>query len=167
MKIKYVLDKAEAKRKGYRKNSRGTYINKSVLDKYYEQGYLDLPGSKYCAEERKQAGEKLAQDYYLSHYNNLKSPILTVNIIPTTGESGMDVALFFQDRYINAVKHIPYEFWPVVRLVCIEDKELRGDGEVDKNTLRSKNSIFYKKMLLNLGLDRLFKFYSKKIKKSS
>ncbi|MCQ2734686.1 MAG: DUF6456 domain-containing protein [Alphaproteobacteria bacterium] len=167
MKIKYVIDKAEAKRKGYHKNSRGTYINKSVLDKYYEQGYLDLSGSEYCAEDRKQAGERLAHDYYLSHYNSLKSPILAVNIIPTTGESGMDVAMFFRERYINALRHVPYEFWPVVRLVCIEDKELKGDDECEKKTLRSKNSIFYKKMLLNLGLDRLFKFYSKKIEKSS
>ena len=167
MKIKYIINKEEAKRKGYQKNSRGTYSRKSVLDKYYECGYLDLPGSLYSAEERKLAGEKLAQDFYLSHYNNLKSPILNVNIIPTTGESGIDVSMYFQDRYIEAVKHVPYELWPIVRLVCIEDKELKGDDLCEKKTLRSKNSVFYKKMLLNLGLDRLFKFYSKKTKKSS
>lgn len=167
MKIKYVINKAEAKRKGYEKHSSGTYLKKSVLDKYYECGYLDLPNSKHSAEERKSAGEKLAHDYFLAHYNNVKSPILHVHIIPTTGSAGQDAALFYQERYLKAVQCIPHEFWPYVRQVCVEDKELTGEQSFPKQSLKNKNSVYYQKMLLNLGLDRLLEFYSKKIKKSS
>jgi len=167
MKIKYAISKAEAKRKGYEKHSSGTYLKKSVLDRYYEGGYLDLPNSKYSAEERKNAGEMLAHDYFLAHYNNVKSPVLYVNIIPTTGDNGQDASLFYQERYMEAVKSIPHEFWPHVRKVCVEDKELTGEQNYPKQSLKNKNSIYYQKMLLNLGLDRLLDFYAKKIKKSS
>lgn len=167
MKIKYVISQSEAKRKGYQKHANGTYLKKTVLDKYYECGYLDLPNSKYSAEERKNAGEMLAHDYYLAHYNNVKSPILYVHIIPTTGDAGQDASLFYQDRYLKAVKSIPYEFWPCVRQVCVEDKELTGEDGVPKQSLKNKNCVYYQKMLLNLGLDRLLDFYAKKIKKNT
>lgn len=167
MRAKNVISKEEAIRRGYKKTKQGTYYKRTVLDKYYEQGYLDLPHSKYSADERKKAGEMLAHDFYMGHYNTLKSPILHMEIIPTTGTKGIDASMVFQDRYLSAVKNIPYEFWPTVRKVCIEDEELVGQIDEPKQSLRNKQSVYYQKMLLNLGLDRLLKFYLKNFKKNS
>lgn len=167
MKHKKSLSGINKQQKNNKKETGRTYLHKTVLDKYYEGGYLDNANSKYDAEDRKNAGLMLAYDFYMAHYNNLKSPILDSEIIPTTGITGQDAALYFQSRYINAVKSVPREFWPSVRKVCIEDKELIGELEGDRQSLRNKNSVYYQKMLLNHGLDRLFEFYTKKIKKSS
>ena len=65
------------------------------------------------------------------------------------------------------MKSIPHEFWEVVRVVCIENKEISSDNEIPIRTLLSKNNIYHKKVLLSLGLERLVKFYLKKNKKSS
>lgn len=154
-------------RKGYVKNNDGVVCRKTVLERYYDKGYLDLPNSCYSAKDRKSVGERLALDYYLGQPQSIKS--IDFSMVKISG--GADVLperrLLYRERYLKAMQAVPREFWPSVRRVCIEDKKLLCDEVVDKSSLKNKNNSYYQKMLLNLGLERLIEFYLKKNKKSS
>ena len=158
------ISKENAIKKGYRKRRDGGLYKLSVLEKYYENGVLELKGSKFSAEDRKIAGERLLKDFYLGNYNNLKS----ISLIKTNSNySCREDALIYKERYIKAIQSIPTEFWPVVRSVCIEDKELKADKNIIKHSLLSKQVVYHLKSLLVLGLERLVKFYFQKNEKSS
>lgn len=165
--IKKNTLKGEVLRKGYVRNNDGIVCHKTVLERYYERGYLDLPSSCYSAEDRKSVGERLANDYYLGLPYHLKSVDLSAVNIPTTGEYLSERKIFYHERYLNAMECIPREFRAAVRRVCLEDKKLISDEVVDKKSLKNKNISYHQKMLLNMGLERLIEFYLKKNKKSS
>jgi hypothetical protein len=163
---KKYITKAEARKKGYVRRNDGIFYRKNVLEKYYENGYLHLPNSPFGDADRKRAGELLARDFYLGHYNKLQSINFTIEIRGTS-DSDREESLFHQERYIHAIRCIPQEFWGVIRQVCIDDQELKGDVTAARQSLLSKQSVYHQKMLLCLGLDRLIKFYLQKNKKSS
>lgn len=152
---------------GYRIDKDGKLRRDNVLERYYRHGFLELPNSPFSAEKRKKAGEILARDYYLGNYRNLQSVKFYESNIPTTGDAGIEISLYYKNRYLNAMKSVPYEFWPVLYRVCIEDKKLTTEEEKTEKKLKDKNNIFHQKMLLTLGLERLLKYYLKKNKKSS
>ena len=139
----------------------------TVLEKYFKRGYLELPHSRFSAEDRKRAGEMLAGDFYRGQYKNIRALQIYADHIPTTGTWDEDFAIYYREKYFAAVKSIPREFWPSVRRVCIEDKMLKCEAEVSGSRLKNKNSIYFQKMLLNMGLERLVEHYLKKNKKSS
>jgi hypothetical protein len=132
---------------------------KPILQIYYEAGYLGIINSKFSPEDRKRAGEMLAQDYYLGNYNSLqKSRFIPINI-RTTGEWTREKSLFFKERYLRAIKTLPTEFWTIVRRVCVEDLPILS---VETSGTMRKYDIYHQKILLNYGLDRLIYFYYKK-----
>ena len=141
--------------------------HKTPLERYYERGDLDLPNSKFSAEDRKTAGEMLAYDFYRGHHKNIQALQIFADHIPTTGEQGEDIALEYRERYLRAVQSIPREFWPAVRRVCIEEQLLKSEDDSEGSQLKNKNNIYFQKMLLKLGLERLIEYYLKKNKKSS
>lgn len=141
--------------------------NKTVLQRYCERGFLDLPHSKFSAEDRKKAGEMLAFDFYMGQYQNIQAVQIRCCHIPTTGNEVYENRLFYRDRYLRAMKYVPREFWPSVRRVCVEDKILKSEAGECSTQLQYRNSTYFQKMLLNLGLERLIEFYLQKNKKSS
>ncbi|MDO4161870.1 MAG: hypothetical protein Q4D80_02550 [Pseudomonadota bacterium] len=150
------ISKEEALKKGYKHRVDGGYYKQSVLDKYYEKGYLELKNSKFSAADRKRAGERLCKDYYLGDYGNLQSvPLLRI----CGGSSDREEALIYKERYLSAMKSIPSEFWPMVRIVCIEDKEIELDKNIIRQSLLGKQMIYCFKVFLTLGLERLVKYY--------
>ena len=162
-----VISKIEAKRRGYIKDENGNYRKSTVLEKYLKEGYLHLPNSTFSDEDRKRVGERLAYDYYMGNFGRIRSVNIAEIRTGTRGSEGLDNSLVFRERFLRAAQSIPYEFWPYVRQVCIDNKEIKGDLSIPQKGLRNKNSIYYKKMLLNLGLERLVKHYLQKNKKSS
>ena len=158
------ISKEEALKKGYRRRRGGGLYKPSVLEKYLENGDLELQNSPFSAEDRKRAGEHLAKDFYLGNYNKLQSVSL---LKIASGNNGRDDALISKEAYLNAIKRIPNEFWPAVRIVCIEDKELKADKNIIPHSLRSKQIVFHLKSLLVLGLERLVKYYLQKNEKSA
>lgn len=161
------ISKEEAKKRGYVKRKEGGYYKMSVLEKYCAAGYLNLPDSPYTDEDRMRAGLRLAKDYYLGNFNNLQSVKLFLVRISSSRESGREAALFFNERYLKAVRAVPPEFWQAVRTVCVEDKELTVAKEVKQGTLLYKQCSYHRKMLLCLGLERLVKFYFQKNQKKT
>lgn len=162
-----TMSEKTAKRRGYVRDKNGIWRKRTVLEKYFEEGYLNLPESPFTAEQRKCAGELLLQDYYLGNYYRIKSVKMSKVAIKSTGNSGEEESLFYKERYFKAMKYVPYEFWNIVYRVCIEDATLNDKKEKYDKSLQNKYKIFYLKMLLCHGLDRLVNFYSQKIEKSS
>ena len=165
--VKITTDKKVLLERGYNLDAKGRLRRYSVLERYYKQGYLELQGSPFSAEKRKKAGEILARDYYLGNYKNLQSVKFYESNIPSTGDVGIEIALYYKNKYLKAMKSVPYEFWPVLYQVCIEDKSLSSEKEKNENKLKDKNNVFHLKMLLVLGLERLLRYYLQKNKKSS
>ena len=139
----------------------------SVLEKYLKKGWLDMPTSNFCSEDRKMVGEWLARDYFLGGYNTVKSIDLSKENISSTNPILCEETIFYRKRYLEAAKSIPIEFWPYVRSVCIENKELKGDETVAPQSLINKHCVYLHKSLLNMGLNRLIQHYLQKKKKSS
>ena len=133
----------------------------SVLERYYRYGYLDMIDSQFNGADRKTAGELLAKDYYLGNYDGLKGMRWYHEHIVTTGEYNREQAMYYKERYLRAMKHVPEEFWAVVRRVCIEDAPLVGHFPAAQTVL-NRHAVYHQKMLLNHGLDRLIYFYFKK-----
>lgn len=158
------ISKEEALKKGYRRRRGKGLYKPSVLEKYYENGVLELKGSQFSAFDRKQAGEQLVKDFYLGNYNNLQTaPLIRIG----SGFGEREDALVYKERYIKAMQSIPEEFWHVVRYVCIEDKEIKADKNIMPHSLLSKQVVYHLKSLLVLGLERLVKYYFQKNEKSS
>ena len=165
--MKITMAKNMALKRGYVIDDKGRMRRKTVLDKYFEEGALNLPKSPFSAAQRKKAGEILARDHYLGHYNTLQSIKYYESNIKSTGERGIEISLYYKNKYLEAMKNIPHEFRDAVYRVCIEDRKLIMEQEKTDKILQNKNIVFYRKMLLVLGLERLLKFYLQKNKKSS
>ena len=161
------ISEATAKRRGYVLDDSGIWRKKTALEKYCDEGYLELEGSPFTSEQRKHAGEILARDYYLGNYHKVQSIKVSPVHVKTTGNVGIERSMYYKERYLRAVKSIPYEFWPTVYKVCIEDIKIDKFEEKNENSLKSKNKNYCLKMFLCLGLERLLKFYLQKNKKSS
>lgn len=167
----FVFDKQERilkMRKNMKKNITKSYelepikIRKTVLDRYYSCGYLDMLDNQFNGHDRKMVGEMLAKDYYLGCYDKVKSVCLCQTNIPTTGEYDREHTMFYRERYLRAMKTVPEEFWPAVRRVCVEDLPLVGHYPQEQ-TIMNTHDVYHQKMLLNHGLDYLIYFYFKKI----
>jgi hypothetical protein len=133
----------------------------STLERYYRYGVLDMVAGQFNGADRKTAGELLAKDYYLGHFDSIKGMQWRPDNIPTTGEFNREQAMYYKERYLRAMKQIPEEFWSVVRRVCIDDLPLVGSYPQEQ-TIMNSHAVYHQKILLNHGLDRLIYFYFKK-----
>ena len=94
------INKKELERRGFSRNSDGVYYKKSVLEKYYDLGYLSLFENKFSADDRLSAGKRIAFDYYKANRNSLQSVKQYIVNIRSTGESGKESQLFYKERYL-------------------------------------------------------------------
>ncbi len=160
------VNKEQLENRGFSKNNKGVYYKKSVLEKYYDMGYLSLFEDKFSADDRLFAGKRIAFDYYMANRSNLQSVKQFLVNIRTTGDSGKESQLYYKERYFRAIRAIPKEFWAAIRFVCIDDNEIT-DNKNPKGSVLYKHNVYCLKVFLCLGLDRLSEFYSQKNKKSS
>ena len=116
---KKSMSEETAKRRGYVLDENGYWRKKMVLEKYFDEGYLELSGSVFSAAQRKKAGEILARDYYLGNYHSLQSVKISSVHIKTTGSQGFESSLYYKERYLKAMKYVPYEFWNIIFRVCM------------------------------------------------
>jgi hypothetical protein len=76
--------------------------------------------------------------------------------VDCSGSRESDSLLDAKDRYNKAIKSIPAEFLPIVRLVCCEDKKV---PILSKKRIDADEEKTEAKQLLRLGLDRLVEYY--------
>lgn len=125
----------------------------TALDFYTSKGWFNR--GKYSAMERVWAGKRLGADFYLSGLN-FSGVAGYKERVDCQGSKESDNLLDAKNRYNKAVNSIPREFWPVVRLVCCEDKKIPILAKKKLQATEEKTEV---KQLLRLGLDRLVDFY--------
>lgn len=149
----------------------------TVLEEYFLAGVLDCrrpvcekggkerkPGDRgggagekasYPAAMRYSAGYTLAQDFFIvaENQDNAADP---QKIKVDNSAKVADIPEFNQLRYQGAVQAVPREYWPVVRLVCINDVDIYGEDTAAKLPTHR-----YSPRRLCRGLDALAAFYEK------
>lgn len=130
----------------------------SVIENYFEKGFLSFfPG--YTPDERLAAAKRLHADYIRGAVPDLGAiDPARIRVDGSANGADSEKVLFYRDLFNKAVRSIPAEFFPVIRRVCLEDKELKagkGGGRYARY-----NEFYAAKKDLCRGLDRLVKFYT-------
>lgn len=120
--MKYV-SKQDVINKGIIK--KGNKIQKlSLLEIWHSKGFLKFDQSCYSADDRLEYGLRLALDFHVISRANLHSGYIQNtkidNACPTKSVAFFDAI----NRYNQVIKSIPSEFWPIVRQICIEEKDV-------------------------------------------
>ena len=105
--------------------------------------------------ERVWAGKRLSADFHLSGLT-FSGVAGYKERVDCSGSGDNNTILDAKDRYNKAIRSIPAEFLPVVRLVCCEDKLIPILAKKRQQADEEKTEV---KQLLRLGLDRLVEFY--------
>ncbi len=129
---------------------------KSVLQKYAMAGYLDFGSKRYSTADRLNAGLQLYTDFILGGGDGVKANDVGKIKVDGGGNGERSVmCLHHLDLYRKAIRVIPKEFLSVVRLVCLEDKEIKVSG----SAIDVKRKLYMARVDLCRGLDRLVQFY--------
>ena len=122
------------------------------LKRYFENGTLEINCTRWQPIDRLRSGELLQNVAYKSGiYIKAQDPskpridISGFKPVPTS-------VLIAKDMYTKAIKQIPQEHWPIVRLVVVEDRKIQHV---------SRAEVFLDKWRLCVGLDYLCDFYAK------
>ena len=127
-------------------------MKKSVLEKYYRNGWLKKGDQKVSAEERLYAGYVFYQSYAKSH-------VLSVGVIDFERPAvdggvrfnSVESKVGLRDYFLRAFEAIPKNLRPLIEIVILKNQPL----EVQKNDLP-----LFKTMLCK-ALDALAIFYMK------
>ena len=159
--MKYT-SKQDAINKGLVKKNKIIY-KKSLLEIWYDKNWLELPDSKYSAEDLLNSGMKLDADYHRMNHENIHSGyILNTKVDGTKSYGSSPLINEAESRYLQAIKSIPSEFWPMVRKICIEESDLQAPLSMSE---RQKTYFYYLcRIDLCRGLDRLTEYYNQKLK---
>lgn len=154
--LKYVC-KQDVINKGLCKQ--GGYIyKKSVLEIWYSKGWLELENSAYGSDDRLYYGHKLAFDHYLVNRDKIHSVQNFYGRIDVSTKIICDSVADAEIRLSRAIRAVPKEFWGIVRLICIEDKE----PVVPKGCSERQRAYYNYLARVDLcrGLDRVISVYT-------
>lgn len=141
----------------------GVLYKKSLLEIWHSKGWLDIPNSKFSADDRLRCGLRLALDYHIISRANLHSGHIFNNKVDLSAIGESNTVLEAKVNYNKAIKAVPAEFWPIVRKICIEEKEPVAPIEMSE---RQKTYFYYMNRIdLCRGLDRIAEIYILKLKK--
>lgn len=144
--------KQDALNKGLVKKD-GVLYKQSLIELWHAKGWLDMPDSPYSSDDRLRCGLKLALDYQIISRENLHSGHVFNDKVDISRNIESRSLLNAKDRYNKAIRSIPAEFWPVVRCVCIDEKEPAVPPQMSE---RQKTYFNYMKRIdLCRGLDRI------------
>ena len=158
MKHKQYTDREDALAKGLIKKN-GCFYKQTLLEIWHNKGWLELKNSRYGADDRLRFGLKFMLDYHLANRFNLHSGFIFNDKIDSSVKNESMELLDAQNRYRRAVRSVPSEFWPVVRRVCLEEKE----PVVPPQLSERQKTYFYFLCRIDLcrGLDRIIEAYTK------
>ena len=136
-----------------------SYYKQTLLEIWYAKGWLDLKNSRYGADDRLRFGLKFMNDYHIVSRSNLHSAYIFNNKIDLSAKIESGGLLDAQNRYRQAVRAIPAEFWPVVRQICLDEKEPVAPSDMSER----QKTYFYFLCRTDLcrGLDRIIDAYTK------
>ncbi len=160
-KQKYTT-KRDAVNKGLVKKN-GVFYKQSLLEVWHAKGWLELENSRYGADDRLRFGLKFALDSYVVNRVNLHSGFSFNVKVDSSGAEDSRGLTDAKTRYRFALRHIPAEFWPIVRQICIDEKEPVAPAKLSER----QKTYFYFLCRVDLcrGLDRIIDAYTYKLKK--
>ena len=128
----------------------------SVLEIYHARGWLNNAYSKWSAEDRLTVGLRLAADFYRAGY----VPVVAIDYgkerVDNSVKEEPEWVLDARQRYNDAIRSVPNDYWPVVREVCCLNKYIKVVG---KNKVAQGNDRYRKLFDLCRGLDCLVWHY--------
>ena len=154
-KIKYT-NKQKLESQGFIRTEHGIY-KLTALEQIYRKGCLEYGKNSYGGQDRLRAGEKLASDYEKSHFSSVNSGWLYDKIDTSHYNLYDSETNYIRSRYLTAVRAIPREFWPAVRLICIDNKIPDFEKETSSRKRTQYRYLWY--CDLCRGLDRLIEHY--------
>ena len=116
------ISKTESQKHMFMKEGKSIY-KQTLLEMLHARGWLRHDESKYNEDERLHYGLLFISDYFKTFKYNVHSSFCLSGKID--GVRFMDREMF-QDavkRYRRAIRNIPAEFWPIIKSICIEEKE--------------------------------------------
>lgn len=123
-----------------------------ALQRYYNIHWLEFETKRWRAEDRLRAATLLRNDFYLSGFE-LKTIDPSKPRVDCQGfKQPSERRIEAENRFRSAIKIVPVDFWPMVRLVCLENKIFIG-SKYERHTARAD---------LCRGLDYLCDFYTRK-----
>lgn len=136
-------------------------VRLSLIERYYEKGWLNHGDSRLTPEIRLEAADRLAADFYFSRFpQNSAIDWQKERVDGGLNKTEPAAVLDARDRFFKAIKSIPAEFWPVVQDVVLY--ETRPDiGGATKAMYNELLAVF--KRDLCRGLDRLAFHYGVRI----
>lgn len=137
----------------------GVFYKQTLLEVWYSKGWLELKNSRYGSDDRLRFGLRLALDYSIISRSNLHSAYIFNDKVDSSSSSESRGLLDAQDGFRRAVRSVPVEFWPIVRQICIDEKEPIAPSEMSE---RQKTYFYYLcRIDLCRGLDRVIEAYTK------
>lgn len=132
----------------------------SVLEQYFLLGVLDDEKSRYSAYDRLKAGRGLWMDFSIGNPVGARVPdIAKVRVDGSARPAAENVADHW-GRYLKAQAAVSDWFWPVVRLVCIDNEPIRADTSHEMTRVRKAHEVHADKRDLRRGLDEVINFYA-------
>ena len=158
---KTYISRQDAVNSGMTKKN-GVFYKKSLLEIGHTKGWLEYKNSKYGADDRLRFGMRLALDCHIANRENLHAGYIFNNKVDISAKVESSALLEVKDRYYKAVHAVPAEFWPIVRQICIDEKEPEAPAELSER----QKAYFYYMCRIDLcrGLDRIIDTYNHKLK---
>ena len=141
----------------------GCIYKMTVLEKWHEKGWLELNTSKFTSSQRLYCGLRLHRNFQIINKAALHSGfVINDRVNDSFFKSAGIIALNAWEEYSKTIKLIPQEFWPIVRRICIEDKE----PQPPKHMSERQRAYFYYMCRIDIcrGLDRIANEYNQKLK---
>lgn len=130
-------------------------MQNTELHRYYLNGTLDMERTRWQAIDRFKAGEILQQTAYKAGIYIKASDPSKIKVDISGFKPVPEHEMIAQDMFKNAHKSIPNEYWPVVRLVVVDDQKIQSPSRAEVHLAKFK---------LCLGLDYLCDFYAKQMR---
>ena len=140
----------------------GVFYKQTLLEVWYNKGWLELKESLYGSDDRLRFGLKLMRDYQYILKSHIATASLDNNKVDISPKVQDDNVLDAINRYRKVLRSVPKEFWSIVRQVCLEEKEPEFPLGI---SLRQKSYLYflYRNDLCR-GLDRVIEAYNNKLK---
>ena len=149
-------NKQKCEEEGFVRLSKGIY-KLTALERAYTKGRLRYGSPRFGEDDRLKAGRRLAVEYATGRFDMVGTGWGNTKIDNGGGADISNRLAECRSRYLTALKHIPREFWPAVRTVCIEGKLPKFEDETSARRRCEKLYLWY--CDLCRGLDRLIEFY--------
>lgn len=133
--------------------------HKTLLEQFYEKGWLEYKSSPYSSDARLRIGLKLIYNYQIIKRANIHSGYIFNSKIDTSISLSNAMYNDAVNYYRRCLRAVPTEFWEVVRSICLEEKMPKVASRMSERQQAYINYLY--RIDLCRGLDRLISYTTK------